>query len=124
MRWKRNKWGAVKTKLDGYTFDSKAEAMRYGELKLMENAKEIFDLEIHPEFTIRIDGIKVCDVVLDFGYLPKHNPRRCYEHVKGRDNALSRLKRKLVEAQYGINVKLIPARILHKSRLYRPTGRQ
>lgn len=124
MRWKRNKYGAKKVKLDGHVFDSKAEAMRYGELKLMEKAKEIFGLEVHPEFPIRINGIIVCIVMLDFGYLAKNFPRHCYEDVKGRDNSLSRLKRKLVEAQYGINVKLIPARILHKSRLYRPTGRQ
>lgn len=36
-----NKYGAKKTVVDGVTFDSKAEARRYQQLKLMQQAGEI-----------------------------------------------------------------------------------
>lgn len=38
---KRSKYGAVKTKIDGYTFDSKKEADYYCNLKLRLQAKDI-----------------------------------------------------------------------------------
>lgn len=38
---RRNKYNAAKTKVDGITFDSKAEAKRYSELKIMQKSKEI-----------------------------------------------------------------------------------
>ena len=47
-----NKFGAVKVKRDGYTFDSKAEARRYGDLKLMERSGDISGLAVHPRFKI------------------------------------------------------------------------
>lgn len=102
---RRSKYGAVRTVINGIPFDSKAEARRYGELKLIEQAGGLAKLEIHPVFKIKIDGVLICRVVLDFCYW--NCGRLIYEDVKGRDNALSKLKRKLVEAQYGIKVKLI-----------------
>lgn len=38
---KRGKYGARKTVVDGITFDSKAEAMRYRELKMLQKANKI-----------------------------------------------------------------------------------
>ena len=40
----RNKYGNKKTVVDGITFDSRKEAKRYQELKLLEKAGEIKDL--------------------------------------------------------------------------------
>ena len=47
------KYNARKTIVDGITFDSKAEAARYQELKLMERAGEIWDLKVHPRFELQ-----------------------------------------------------------------------
>ena len=101
-----NKYGAKKVKLDGYTFDSKMEAKRYGELKLLEKEGTIENLEVHPLYFIAVRGIHVCKVILDFRYLV-HKITWVYEDVKGHDNALSRLKRKMVEAQLGIKVQVV-----------------
>ena len=38
MNWSRSKYKAVKTTIDGITFDSKKEAKRYTELRLLEKA--------------------------------------------------------------------------------------
>ncbi|MDD3747626.1 MAG: DUF1064 domain-containing protein, partial [Anaerostipes sp.] len=43
-----SKYGARKTVIDGITFDSKREAKRYQELKLLEQAGEISYLELQP----------------------------------------------------------------------------
>jgi len=105
---RRNKYGNKKQKADGYTFDSKAEAARYQELKLLERAGRIEALDVHPVFFVTVKGIQVCKVSLDFRYL-QHKITWVYEDVKGKDNALSRLKRKLVEAQYGMKVHVVKA---------------
>ena len=104
-QFRRSKYGAIRTVVDNITFDSKAEARRYGELKWMEKVGDVSEIIVHPHFSISVNGILICMVELDFQYLAKD--KRTFEDVKGRDNALSRLKRKLVEAQYGIKVKLI-----------------
>ena len=47
-----NKYGAKKTEIDGIRFDSKHEATRYCELKYMERAHLISDLELQRTFTL------------------------------------------------------------------------
>jgi dsDNA-binding SOS-regulon protein len=43
---KYNKYLNKKTEIDGITFASKKEAKRYSELKLLEKAKKIEDLQL------------------------------------------------------------------------------
>jgi hypothetical protein len=87
-------------------FDSKREAARYGELKLLERAKHIRQLELQPVYSIDIGGRHICRVILDFRYW--EGTERFTEDVKGKDNPLSRLKRKLVEAAYpGTKVRIV-----------------
>lgn len=38
--------------MDGFSFDSKSEARRWEELKLMQSAHEIENLEVHPQYEI------------------------------------------------------------------------
>lgn len=45
-----NKYKAIRTVVDGITFDSKKEAKRYGELKLLQLAGKIQDLKAHPKY--------------------------------------------------------------------------
>lgn len=74
---KENKYHAVKTKLDGYTFDSKKEADRYRELKKLLDAGKIENLEIHKPFelipTQRDEHGKLlehkCTYIADFVYV-------------------------------------------------------
>ncbi len=103
---KRSKYGARKTVVDNIEFHSAAEARRYGELKLLEKGGYIRKLELQPVYRIAINGIHVCKVILDFRYY-ENGVGWVDEDLKGRDNPLSRLKRKLVEAQYGIKVRLV-----------------
>lgn len=50
---KRNKFNAVKTNVDGITFDSKKESSRYIILKGMEERKLISKLVLQPKFMLQ-----------------------------------------------------------------------
>jgi len=101
-----NKFHAIKVEYKGHKFDSKMEYRRFVELELLEKSKQIKDLKVHPRFPIIFHMKKVCDVMGDFEYM--ENGQWVVEDVKGIDNAVSRLKRKLVCLQYpSVNWRLI-----------------
>ena len=103
-----NKYHARKTLLDGIWFDSKAEAARYAELKLMARAGEIEHLRLQPRYIIHdafraaSDGKKYrkIEYVGDFEYWDPKRHRLICEDVKGARTDLYRVKRKLFLARY------------------------
>lgn len=107
MTWRvksqRSKYNAKKVAIDGITFDSKAEARRYGELKLMLAAKTIEDLKTHTRFPIVVCDEKICDYEGDFYYFEVGNNgggHYVVEDVKGCITQVFRLKEKLFRARY------------------------
>lgn len=101
---RKNKFNAVRTEVDGITFASKREAARYGELKLLEKAGEISRLVVQPEFPILMNGKKCAVYRADFGFF--NGKCRIIEDVKSpaTKTAVYRLKKKLVEALYNIEI--------------------
>jgi hypothetical protein len=102
-----NKYRAIRTEVDGHKFPSRREAERYRQLKLLQRAGHISHLELQPAFKIYLNDQLICKVILDFKYWD--NDKRCavYEDSKGCDNPMSKLKRKLVEAQEDIKVHIV-----------------
>ena len=106
-----NKYSAVRTAVDGVTFASKAEALRYWQLKLLKGARAITDLELQPRFDLFVQRansnkhINCGFYKADFAYV--QDGKRIVEDVKGRDTPLSALKRKLVFAIYGVEIQLV-----------------
>lgn len=90
-----NKYHARKTKIDGITFDSLAEARRYSELLLLQQAGEISNLEVHPRYEImpafEFCGEKVhkTEYEADFTYTERR--RLIIEDVKGGKATQTRL---------------------------------
>jgi len=103
---KPHKYRAKPCVIDGTHFPSQAEGRRYQELRLMEKAGEISELEVHPRYPITINNQKVCIVELDFAYLDQAAQRH-YVDCKGMDTALSKLKRKLIFAVHAITVEIV-----------------
>lgn len=99
---RRNKYGARKTKADGITFHSAKEARRYNELKLLQKGNVISDLGIQPKFPVMINGITCFTYIADFSYV--ENGKIVIEDVKGQRTQIYRLKKKCVEAYYGIKI--------------------
>lgn len=105
---KRTKYGNKKCEEDGYVFDSAKERRRYRELKLLERAKQITALRVHPVIPLRVNGIVVCEMELDFDY--NRGDEMVAEDVKGSKSTITRLyqvKKNLLRAIYGIEVKEI-----------------
>ncbi len=101
------KYRAKRTLFDGIWFDSKKEALRYQELKLLERAREITDLELQPEFLIH-DKFKFqskvyreIKYIADFQYKEKGNPSvLVVEDVKGIETPVFKMKWKMTLARY------------------------
>ena len=103
-----SKFRNKKVSLDGYTFDSLAEAKHYKyTLKPRLEAGEISHLEIHPRIRCELNGRKICDYIADFRYLDASSvgpegQTGCtvVEDVKGFKTDVYKLKKKLVEAMF------------------------
>ena len=98
----RSKYGNVRTIAGDVVFDSKREADRYSELAILEKLGDITDLELQPNFDCVVAGKKVCRYVADFRYV--QNGQTVIEDANGVRTAVYRLKKKLVEALYGLKI--------------------
>ena len=99
-----NKYRNKKVIVDEKEFDSKREGNRYKELKLLERAGEIKDLELQPRFLLQ-DSFKKngrtfrkIEYVADFQYI--ENGKTIVEDVKGLQTDVFKLKHKIFEKVY------------------------
>ncbi len=101
-----NKYGAIQTTIDGIRFDSRAEARRYSELKLLEMAGEISDLKCHPQFELQPkfkhngETIRAICYTADFSYM--EDGRLIVEDVKSTATKTTafQLRRRLLLYKY------------------------
>ena len=109
----RNKYNNKKTVINGITFHSQKEGLRYIELKQMEKNKKILNLILQPKFKIVVNGMKVCSYIADFSYIKRNAkgkedyPETIIEDVKGFKTSIYRLKKKLMKAALGIEIQEI-----------------
>lgn len=118
---KQTKYRSQKTEIDGIVFDSKKEAKRYSELKLLERSGEISDLELqkvyelipkqYGEDIITKKGKtkrgplleRECTYIADFVYKDSSG-KTIVEDAKGMRTEKYRIKRKLMLWVYGIRI--------------------
>lgn len=98
-----SKYRAVKTTVDNIVFDSKREAARYQELKLLFRAGKIQTLELQKPLDFIIEGKKIFTYRPDFIYF--EGDKRIIEDVKGVKTPVYRLKKKLIEAQLKVQIR-------------------
>lgn len=112
-----SKYRAVRTEVDGIKFPSGREAKRYKELKLLERAGQISNLELQPKYPITINGAPViirskgypngrkASYKADFRYIDK-NGKSVVEDSKSIATRTEAdvLRRAIVEAIYGIRI--------------------
>jgi hypothetical protein len=100
-----SKYKAVRTIIDNIVFDSKREATRYQELKLLQLAGSIKGLELQPEFPLLVKtGKSVGKYRADFKYYDLARRVWVYEDSKGVRTAVYRLKKKIVEEVHGVTI--------------------
>lgn len=110
--YSNSKYHARKTTVDGITFDSRKEANRWTELRLMEKAGMIKDLERQKPFEL-IPSQKdpdtgktierACYYLADFVYT--ENGNIVVEDCKGVKTDVYILKRKIMLYRYGIRIR-------------------
>lgn len=111
-----SKYHNERTKIDGIVFDSKKEANRYRELKLLEKAGEISDLRLQVKYELvpAIYEYRICipravcvqkavTYIADFVY--RENGEEIVEDVKGMKTEVYRLKKKLMRWRYRIKIR-------------------
>ena len=106
----KSKYHSRKQTIDGHVFASKREAQRYSELKMLEKAGEISNLELQKRFELipsqRINGKVVerpCYYVCDFAYC--EGGKQVIEDAKGMKTEVYKIKKKLMLYKYGIAIK-------------------
>lgn len=90
---------------EGVMHHSGKEARRCDELHLLQQGGLISDLEAHPQprFDLRVNGVEVCRYVADFAYV--ENGARVVEDTKGHRTREYELKRRLMLAVHGVEVR-------------------
>jgi hypothetical protein len=115
-----HKYHAKATVVDGIRFASKKESKHYIDLLWRRDTlKEIKNLELQPKYPLGTDDKPVlmrsdrypngrrASYIADFSYVNLVTGKHVVEDVKGMDTPLSKLKRAVVEAQYGIRIVLV-----------------
>lgn len=113
---RQHKFRARRARADGIEFDSMKERDRYLELKLLQRAGHISSLELQPVYRLGTadNPIKIrsrgypngrrIQYRADFRYYDHRIDQVVVEDVKGFDTPASRIKRAVVEWQYGIDI--------------------
>lgn len=104
---KVNKYHNNKIYVDSIKFDSKKEAVRYQQLKLLEKANVIKELELQKVFELRpkyknANGktIRAITYIADFYYYDNLKQKYIVEDTKGFRTEVYKIKKKLFEYKY------------------------
>ena len=100
---KQSKYRAVKVRIDGEWFDSKAEARRWQELKILARCNVIAWAIRQVPFDLLANGHVIGRYIADFE-IAKRDGELIVEDVKGIVTPLAAWKLKHFEAQYGFPV--------------------
>lgn len=94
------KYSNKKTVIDGIAFDSKKEAGRYLELKLLLKAGQISDLQLQVAYELvpKQKGERAVKYIADFVYI--ENGKTIVEDAKGFKTEKYIIKRKLFKYKY------------------------
>lgn len=109
VRWKSRgkgqdaKHGNKRVTHDGIEFRSGMEGRRYLQLKQLQAAGAISELEWQIKFPFRVNGILIATYTADFTYL--EGGEFIVEDVKGYPNDRWPMKKKLMLAIYGIKIR-------------------
>lgn len=101
------KYHNKKIVIDGIKFDSIKESNRYRELKLLEKANLITELQLQKKFILQPkyinnnnEHMRSITYTSDFYYYDKQKDKYIVEDVKGYKTDVYRLKKKIFEYQY------------------------
>lgn len=102
---RKNKYFNHKCVINNIVFDSKKEARRYEELRLLEKANIISQLKLQPRYILQ-ESFKykgkterAITYIADFEYIDLERNKKVIEDVKGMKTEVYKIKRKLLLKQ-------------------------
>jgi hypothetical protein len=95
-----NKYGAKKTVSDGILFASKLESIHYEQLKLMQMAGEISDLDLQHDLVLTVNNRQICTYIADYFYFDMREKKWVVSDAKGILTDVFKLKWKLCKALF------------------------
>src|SRR6185437_5596818 len=98
----RSKYRNQRTSCGMHEHDSRREAIRCGELQLLEKAHVISGLRTQQKIPLEVNGKLICNYVADWIYM--RDGKLIVEDAKGMKTAVYRLKKKLVAAVTGLEI--------------------
>jgi hypothetical protein len=101
-----SKYKARKVTAFGRTFHSKKEAKRYGALLILQKDGTVGPIECQPRFRLEVNGVHIADYVADFRYRDLQTGEVIVEDVKGYETPEFKLKKRLMLACHGVEVRL------------------
>lgn len=100
-----SKYNNIKTVVDGIKFDSKREAFYYLYYKKLQDSRVIKNLQLQTKLEFNIDGKRIFTYKPDFEFDDEYGHH--YIDVKGMETPVFRLKKKLIEAKYKIEIEIV-----------------
>lgn len=107
---KRNKFNNTKTEVDGELFDSKKEAKRYSELRLLLKHGVIGFLARQVQYELNEGGTHSLIYIADFVYINRETGQTIVEDVKGNKATQTqefKKKKRLMKKIHGIEIKIL-----------------
>jgi hypothetical protein len=107
-KWKDSKFGNTPERcIEGIMHHSRKETKRCNELHALLRGGLIRDLEAHPQpaFDLKVNEVKICRYISDFRYVDVATGETVVEDCKGFRTREYELKRRLMLAIHGIDVR-------------------
>lgn len=102
------KFRNIKTIRNGMVFDSKKEARRFDQLMLLAHAGRVRNLRRQVKYELRVNGVLIATYKADYVY-EETTPMgwaEVVEDCKGYPNDRFPMKRKLMKACHGIDLRI------------------
>jgi dsDNA-binding SOS-regulon protein len=101
-KFTKNKFNAKPTEIDGIRFDSKKEAARYSQLKMLRSAGEVVMFLLQVPFILPGNTRYRVDFAVFWA-----DGRVTFEDTKGRETETFKLKKRQVEALYPVTIEMM-----------------
>lgn len=104
-----NKYNAKKVRYGPYVFDSTWEFYVWRDHVMLQRARKISHLEVHPKYDLYVDKQKVATYIADLCYIDNITGLLVVVDAKSRATMtkVARLKHKMFRAQYRHELKII-----------------
>jgi hypothetical protein len=101
-KFTQNKFNAKPTEVDGIRFDSKKEAARYSQLKMLRSAGEVVMFLLQVPFILPGNTRYRVDFMVFWS-----DGRVTFEDTKGRETETFKLKKRQVEELYPVKIEVM-----------------